>query len=135
MIAISHDGITRSIGQVHARAINRHILVITLGVLVIGHIHCFLFSTNITHNITFGLSWSFELSSNTAIVTQTFLAAPVRVQSAVTSRLIGMEVSLHDITRNTMTNNAIVTSISHSINSCGRGTSPERNIRIESRIG
>ena len=131
IVAISHNGIARSIGQIDFCAVDRHIDIITCATRIVGLVDFFLFGTHITHDITFGLRSSTIPRSNTTIVTQTLLAAPIRIECTVASWLIGMEVSFNQITRNTMAQHAIIACITHAINrGCRALSAPKSNISI-----
>ena len=116
VVAVGHDGIACGIRKIYFGAIDRHVDIVACSTGVVGLVDLFVFGTNISHDISFGFRSIAIPCCNTAIVAQTLLATPFWAKCAVTSGLVGMEVTFYQITRNTMTKHTIVASITHAIN-------------------
>ena len=130
VVAVGHDGIASSVGEIYFGAIDRHIDIVACSTGVVCLVDLFVFGTNISHDISFGFRSVAIPCCNTAIVAQALLATPFWAKCAVASGLVGMEVSLYQIPWYAMTKHTIVASITHAIN---RGRT--RTATLESYIG
>ena len=110
-IAVCLDNLILRVTQNDLRAIDRVVNIVTSTTLVVRLVDLFIFGTNCTHDITLRVCSVAKIVLDTAEIANTFLAAPVWVQCAVTSWLISVEITLGQCTWTTVAQYTIVPTV------------------------